>query len=71
MAKREYMKSDASLTIYWNSDLCSHCENCWRSLPSVFDPKRRPWVDANAADSDEIARVVNECPSGAISLTQN
>lgn len=71
MAKREYMKSDASLTIYWNSDLCSHCENCWRSLPAVFDPKRRPWVDANAADSDEIARVVNECPSGAISLEPN
>lgn len=71
MAKRTYPKADAALTVYWNSDLCTHCENCWRSLPAVFDPKRRPWVDMNAASSEEIARVVNECPSKAISLEPN
>lgn len=71
MAKRTYQRGDGSLAIYWNSDVCSHCQNCWRSLPAVFNPNRRPWVDPDAASVEEITRVVNECPSQAISLTQN
>lgn len=70
MAKRQYTTQDG-LTVYWNSDLCTHCENCWRSLPSVFDPNRRPWVDANGASSEEIMKAVDACPSGAIALEQN
>ena len=39
---------------------------CLRALPEVFDVRRRPWVDVNAADADTIARAVEPCPTGAL-----
>jgi hypothetical protein len=36
------------------------------ALPAVFDVRRRPWVDVNAADADAIARAVELCPTGAL-----
>lgn len=69
MAKREY-KTDG-LLVLWDSDLCTHCEACWRELPSVFDPKARPWVKIDGASPDEIRRQVAKCPSGALSLSPN
>jgi CDGSH-type Zn-finger protein len=36
------------------------------SLPMVFEPGRRPWIDATAAPADAIARVVARCPTGAL-----
>lgn len=35
-------------------------------LPTVFEPGRRPWVDASQASRDAIARVVTRCPTGAL-----
>lgn len=67
MEKREYKKD--SLTVLWDSDLCTHCESCWRELPAVFDPQKRPWVNLDAADADDIRRQVAKCPSGALSLS--
>lgn len=64
MAKREY-KTDG-LTVLWDSDLCTHCEACWRGLSAVFDPEARPWVNINGATPDEIRKQVAECPSGAL-----
>jgi len=66
MAKREYTLDE--LTVLWDSDLCVHCHKCDDALPLVFDPTRRPWVKMDEASSDEIIRVVNDCPSGAISV---
>jgi uncharacterized Fe-S cluster protein YjdI len=37
-------------------------------LPKVFDPKRRPWVDPEAAGAIEIRNQVILCPSGALTL---
>lgn len=64
MAKRTY--NNGNIVVQWDSDLCTHCENCHKRLPAVFDPKARPWVNLDAAPADEIIDVVNECPSGAI-----
>ena len=66
MAKREY-KTDV-LTVLWDSDLCTHCETCWRELPSVFDPKDRPWVKIDGASPDAIREQVAKCPSGALKI---
>lgn len=67
MAKREYKKD--SLTVLWDSDLCTHCESCWRELPTVFDPQKRPWVNLEGASAEDIRRQVAKCPSGALSLS--
>jgi len=56
------------LTVEWRPALCQHSGRCVRSLPLVFDPRRRPWIDGAAADSQSIALAVNRCPSGALQL---
>lgn len=58
------------LKVEWRPELCTHCENCHTSLPAVFDPKRRPWVDLTMAETTEITRVVGECPDGALKVVE-
>jgi len=57
------------ITIHDNRGICSHAGFCSDSLRAVFDPKRKPWIEAHAADADEIAAVVRTCPSGALSYS--
>jgi uncharacterized Fe-S cluster protein YjdI len=40
---------------------------CVRGLPLVFNPRRRPWIEMEHADSATITAQVNRCPSGALS----
>ncbi|MCP5420708.1 MAG: CDGSH iron-sulfur domain-containing protein [Gammaproteobacteria bacterium] len=47
---------------------CIHAAECVKGLPQVFDVKRKPWIDANAASADAIAEVISRCPSGALQL---
>jgi uncharacterized Fe-S cluster protein YjdI len=58
--------SHGDLRIEWRPELCTHCEHCHQSLPEVFAPSRRPWVDLLQGDAEEIKRVVGECPEGAL-----
>jgi len=47
---------------------CVHAAECLRGLPQVFNVRRRPWVDPNAAAPERIAEVISRCPSGALSF---
>ena len=60
--------TNGEVTVVWKPALCIHSTLCFRGLPAVFDPRRRPWVDANAAATAEIVAQVGKCPSGALSL---
>ncbi len=65
MAKsREY--SGNGIVVTYDVRRCIHAEECVHGLPSVFDPDRRPWIDAGAATPDQIADVVHACPTGAL-----
>ena len=64
MAQREY--SGEGFTITWDSSRCIHSERCWRGLPEVFDPQRRPWINAAGAEADRVAEQIAHCPSGAL-----
>jgi uncharacterized Fe-S cluster protein YjdI len=66
--------SNGEVTIVWQPALCIHSKICWNKingLPEVFDPSRRPWVNAEAAGTDKIVEQVNKCPSGALSYFMN
>lgn len=63
--KKEYKNNE--VVVIWQPHLCIHSKKCWKGLLSVFDPRRKPWVDMNGASSAEIVRQVKECPSGALS----
>lgn len=56
----------ADIEVSYDANRCIHVRECVRSLPDVFDPDRRPWVDPDAADADELASVVMACPTGAL-----
>ena len=54
------------ITITWSSERCIHSAECVRGLPGVFDTDKRPWIDARGGSADEIATVIDRCPSGAL-----
>jgi uncharacterized Fe-S cluster protein YjdI len=62
--------SNGEVTVVWQPHLCIHSTICFRELPEVFDPRRRPWVDIHAASSEAITAQVERCPSGALSYTR-
>ena len=55
-------------TVEWRPARCQHSGICVRSLPLVFDPRRRPWIIGSAADPESVAAAVARCPSGALQL---
>jgi uncharacterized Fe-S cluster protein YjdI len=66
--------SDARLQVYENADVrvtfdpgvCRHSGVCLRTLPPVFDVRRKRWIDVDAAGASEIFEAVAKCPSGAL-----
>ena len=68
--KRKITKrySNGEITVIWKPHLCIHSGICAAGLPKVFDPRRRPWVDPQAASTVEIRNQVIMCPSGALGL---
>ena len=56
------------LVVRWEPHKCIHSAVCFKGLPQVFDPTKRPWVNIKGAPKDEIAAQVKKCPSGALSL---
>ena len=54
------------IVVEWYASRCIHSANCVRALKHVFDPRRRPWIDAAADTADRIAHAIESCPSGAL-----
>lgn len=58
------------ITVVWKPELCQHSTKCFRSLPAVFDLRVKPWIRPENADSEMVIQVVQQCPSGALSMMQ-
>ena len=54
------------IEVSFDLDLCIHVGECLRGERSVFKLDRRPWVLPDNGEANEIARVVELCPSGAL-----
>ena len=59
--------TNGEVTVIWQPSLCEHAAICFRGLPAVFDPRRRPWVILDGHTTDAIITQVDACPSGALS----
>ena len=66
MEKNVIKYSSKEITVFWKPDVCIHSTNCWKASLKIFNPKRRPWIDMNAGSSEEIIKIINNCPSGAL-----
>ena len=69
MASLEKKYTNGEVTVVWQPEKCIHSTNCWKGLPSVFDPKARPWINTHGADTAGIIAQVKKCPSGALTYT--
>jgi uncharacterized Fe-S cluster protein YjdI len=63
--------SNQAISVHWEPSLCIHTGNCLRGLPAVFASDARPWIKPDAASADEIAKVVENCPTGALSYSRH
>lgn len=58
--------SGENIEVHFHAKRCIHAAECVGGLPQVFDVKKRPWITPDEATADEIAQVVERCPSGAL-----
>ena len=63
--------TNGEVTVTWEADKCVHSGHCVKGLPSVFQPKSRPWVRVDEASTDDIIQQVKACPSGALGYYMN
>lgn len=63
-AARVY-RTDA-IEVTWNPEYCAHFGACFDGSIKAFDPRRRPWVTADAEPPERIAEIVSHCPTGAL-----
>jgi uncharacterized Fe-S cluster protein YjdI len=63
--------TNGEVTIVWKNDQCIHSTICWKNLSTVFNPKERPWIKPDGADTSTIVEQVKKCPSGALSYFMN
>jgi uncharacterized Fe-S cluster protein YjdI len=68
MQKNAHFYKKDEITVIWKSGLCAHSGICFRGLPTVFDPRRKPWIITENADQNEIVAQVLHCPSEALSI---
>lgn len=66
MKSKEY--TNGEITIVWKPDLCTHSGICVKTLPKVYKPSERPWIQMENATSSEMIDQVAKCPSGALSI---
>lgn len=63
--------SNDDITVVWKPDVCIHSTICWKGLVAVFNPRNRPWIDLDGAQTEAIIAQVEKCPSGALSWYRN
>ncbi len=72
MTKEELMESGyrlyegKAIEVYFNLGICQHSGNCVKGNHDVFNTHQKPWIKADEASAEEIARVIDTCPSNAL-----
>ncbi len=59
------------IIVVWQPHKCIHSAICFKGLSTVFDPRKRPWITLEGADSEAIMKQIDHCPSGALSYIKN
>lgn len=62
---KEYTKGE--LQIVWEPKKCIHAAICVETLPRVYQPKEKLWINPESASIEELKNQIDQCPSGALS----
>jgi CDGSH-type Zn-finger protein/uncharacterized Fe-S cluster protein YjdI len=69
MAKKKVIEYPGEkATVSWNSGLCIHIGECGRAKGELFIGGRNPWCQPDLSTIEEVADVVNRCPTGALTV---
>ncbi|EIA20488.1 (4Fe-4S)-binding protein [Listeria fleischmannii] len=52
--------------VYFNTAICEHSGNCVRGNGELFNLDRKPWILPDNVSKEEVIRVIDTCPSGAL-----
>lgn len=63
--------SNDDVTVVWKPSICIHSTICWKGLIEVFNPRERPWIKMEGAETERIVEQIQKCPSGALSFYYN
>ena len=66
---KEY--SNGELTVVWKPKKCIHAAICVKTLPEVYRPEEKPWIQAENASTQALMDQIDQCPSGALSYYLN
>jgi uncharacterized Fe-S cluster protein YjdI len=66
MSDRLQTYENDAVVVTFDPKVCTHSGNCVRGLAAVFDVKKKPWVNVDAASADAVVLQVGKCPSGAL-----
>ncbi|QBH96713.1 hypothetical protein EKN56_10030 [Limnobaculum zhutongyuii] len=55
-----------NIDVYFNTAMCQHSGNCVRGNANIFKLSRKPWIMPDNASVEEVKRVIDTCPSGAL-----
>lgn len=67
--KRLQTYTAPGITVTFDPNVCIHSGVCLRTLPMVFDVRRKRWVAPEAASPEQVAAAIRKCPSGALQYT--
>ncbi len=54
------------LVVTYDRRRCIHAAECGRGNNKVFDVSKDPWIDPDLDDMENIIKVIQRCPSGAL-----
>jgi CDGSH-type Zn-finger protein/uncharacterized Fe-S cluster protein YjdI len=64
--KKVFDYDGAEADVHWDGRLCIHIGECGRAKNDLFVSGRQPWCQPDQVSPDEVAEVVNRCPTGAL-----
>ena len=71
MSKRVQLYSTDEISVSFDPSICQHSGVCVRGLPDVFNIKQKRWIRPELATAEEVAALIDKCPSGALKYTLN
>lgn len=71
MTKEKYKAYETDeIEVRFYAERCEHAAECVKGLPAVFNVDNRPWIQPERASADEVAEVIERCPSGALQYSR-